>query len=232
MSAGHDPKDWATADHAEITRLMANKAVKAELSRVRRKNDEYDLPYLAGYSQDGSTIYFDRHLPERLKVGNKYFNPRAFVEIHEEWEKSLIDALGMPYLKAHPVGNAMEKRAVVAAGIPWTGYAKVLEPYIKADDHEKLIKIPPDLDWSPYFAPPVDRKLIARMREAEDEEKLAKSDPTVQYSDDRGTLGRHCGPDKDWPKNYCKMYGHFSCSEVAGYISPKGGCDLYVRARD
>jgi len=231
MSAGHDA-DWAAADTETVKRALENKAVKRELARSRRTNDSYDLPYLAGYSKDGKTIYFDRHFPEFLDIHGRKVNARRFIQIHEETEKSVIDALGLPYPQAHEIANAAENRAVMGYGIPRSSYEKAVKPYIKADELEKLQKIPPDLDWTPYLAPPVNRALIARMKAAEDEEKLAKSDPKVNYSDERGTAGRHCGPDRHWPENYCSMYGDHDCSAVAGFIIPRGGCDLWERAAD
>jgi len=231
LSAGHDG-DWATADTATVKRALENKAVKRELARARRTNADYDLPYLAGYSKDGKTIYFDRHFPEFVEIHGRRINARRFIHLHEETEKSVIDALGLPYQKAHEIANAVEDRAVLAAGIPRSSYEKAIKPFIKADAHEKIVQIPPDLDWTPYLAPPVNRALIARMKAAEDDEKLGKDDPRVNYSSSRGDPSRHCGPDKAWPHNYCSMYGDHDCSAVAGFIDPRGGCDLYERAED
>ena len=231
MSAGHDA-DWAAADTETVKRALDHKAVKAELARTRRTNDDFDLPYLAGYSKDGKTIYFDRHFPEFITIHGRKVNGRRFIQIHEETEKSVIDALGRPYKEAHEIANAAERRAVVAYGIPWSSYERAIKPFIKADELEKIVQIPPDLDWTPYLAPPVNRALIARMKAAEDDEKLGKDDPCVNYSPSRGDPGRHCGPDKAWPHNYCSMYGDHDCSAVAGFIDPRGGCDLYERAED
>ena len=38
-------------------------AVKAIRRRVRTVNRDYDIPYIAGYSVDGRTVFIDRHLP-------------------------------------------------------------------------------------------------------------------------------------------------------------------------
>ena len=37
--------------------------VKALRRRVRAVSHDYDIPYIAGYSVDGKTIFIDRHLP-------------------------------------------------------------------------------------------------------------------------------------------------------------------------
>jgi hypothetical protein len=51
------------------------------------------------------------------------------------------------------------------------------------------------------------------------------------YAPDRGKPNHHCGPDKQWPHGFCAMFrGPHKCTEVAGFIATKGGCDWYERA--
>lgn len=235
MSAGHDHPDWQSADTVKLKRVVENRAIENYRWRCRQENGDHDLPYLAGYSKDGDTLYIDRHLPDHLDIevnGAKWrINPREFIRIHEIMEKALIDVLGWNYGPAHAVANAAERREVLERGIPWLAYNEALAPYIKADELEKLETVPPDLDMTPYLFPPVNRMLIKRMRAAMGEEKIEKTDPKVNYSDDRGKPGRHCGPDRDWPRGYCKSYdGDCSCARVEGYIDAKGGCDLWSKA--
>jgi hypothetical protein len=125
--------------------------------RVKKVDHEHDLPYLAGYSTDGETIYIDRHLPKKLTGeldGRKYtFDPAPFLQIHESWEKALIDHYGWKYAPAHQVAQKIEHRSVLAHGIPaqvYDGKGSELRRYIKADEHEKLKKVPKDLDLTPY----------------------------------------------------------------------------------
>jgi hypothetical protein len=47
----------------DIDNLVLLDVVKALRRRVRSVNHEYDIPYIAGYSVDGKTIFIDRHLP-------------------------------------------------------------------------------------------------------------------------------------------------------------------------
>jgi hypothetical protein len=42
---------------------MLDRALDAIAARVGPYDREHDIPYLAGYSLDGKTIYIDRHLP-------------------------------------------------------------------------------------------------------------------------------------------------------------------------
>ena len=62
-------------------------AVKAIGRRVRVVNRSYDIPYLAGYSKDGSTIFIDRHLPRTLRVLTRKVRIDPFLMTHEIVEK-------------------------------------------------------------------------------------------------------------------------------------------------
>src|SRR5947209_2975163 len=42
-------------------------AVQAIRRRVRVINRDYDIPYIAGYSVDGDTVFIDRHLPRTFR---------------------------------------------------------------------------------------------------------------------------------------------------------------------
>lgn len=237
MSAGHEHSDWVSADTGKLKRVMENPAIQQyRWNRCLKENKDHDLPYLAGYSKDGDTIYFDRHLPDTIELmddGRKWiFDPREFVRIHEQIEKALIDVLGWKYGPAHAVANAAERRAVLEHGIPWLAYNEALEPYIKADEMERLKSVPAELDMTPYLFPPVNYTLIKRMQAAMGKQKLEKTDPKVDYADDAGKPSEHCGPDERWPKGWCSMYvGDNECSAVAGYIAPHGYCRLWKRAK-
>ena len=238
MSAGHHnvemPRGYLSSQQIERytnrADLHKHPIFTAPISR------DYDLPYLAGYSEAGDKIYLDRHLPERIPIerhGWRFIiRPDQFLRLHEEYEKALMDLLGLHYFLAHHIATSLERREVLAEGVPWDLYQDEMEAYVKHDELEKLESLPPDLDMAPYNAKPVNRRLIHRMRKAMGEEKLEKNDPAVEYSDDRGYPGRHCGPDADWPRNYCKFYGQFDCELVAGYIAPKGGCNKYKVAAE
>jgi predicted metal-dependent RNase len=45
--------------------LMA--PLDAVVRRVKHLDRKHDIPYLAGYSLDGDTIYIDRHMPNSFK---------------------------------------------------------------------------------------------------------------------------------------------------------------------
>lgn len=173
MSAGHRHADGDIdirgLSAVTISRLIANPEIKKRLYLPHKLDQAHDLPYLAGYSQDGQTIYIDRHLPDTLTCeedGHKIeFDPRPHLVDHEKFEKSVMDVLGWHYKHAHEAANGYERRGVLKAGLFWGPYNKVYTPFIKADEREKLTKLPPDLDMTPYRSPPVDKRLLAHMEE-------------------------------------------------------------------
>ncbi len=230
MSAGdHHQGTNAALSSATVDRILKNPEFQRHLHKHNDLNRDYDLPYLGGYSKDGSTTYLDRHLPETIPYSHqgtkREFDPGQFVRLHEEFEKACIDCLGWGYYHAHHGANGYEKRAVMRAGMLWTPYSKALEPFIKADEHEKLTKIPSNLDMTPYYAPPVDRKLILHMEKAMGKEQTATyTKDEVEYSS-KGHAGSHCGPVSKWPKGECEYFKPpHSCELVKGYIEPAGWC--------
>ena len=67
--------------------------VKALRRRVRSVNRDYDVPYIAGYSVDGKTIFIDRHLPRTIRWLLKTVRVEPFLLTHEIVEKALLDEL-------------------------------------------------------------------------------------------------------------------------------------------
>ena len=50
---------------------------RRDLRRVKKLDRKHDIPYLAGYSQDGKTIYIDRHMPQNFKFRGRRSTPTA-----------------------------------------------------------------------------------------------------------------------------------------------------------
>src|SRR5229473_7618991 len=46
-----------------VSSLMMDRALDAVVRRAKKIDRNHDIPYLAGYSNDGKTIYIDRHMP-------------------------------------------------------------------------------------------------------------------------------------------------------------------------
>src|SRR5262249_46385910 len=81
--------------------LMMDRALDAVVRRVKNLDRDHDIPYLAGYSRDGKTIYIDRHMPPSFRYRGRDIDTDRFLILHEEVEKTLIDQLALHYLHAH-----------------------------------------------------------------------------------------------------------------------------------
>jgi hypothetical protein len=136
-------------DDTLVSAEMLERAVKDILSRTTLDRT-WDIPYLAGYSRDGKTIYIDRHLPVSFKSGGKVIYTDKFLILHEALEKAVIDKLGLVYQHAHQLALREEEAAVRAFGISWREYSDFMDLYIKEAADERLTRIPPNLDIKPY----------------------------------------------------------------------------------
>ncbi len=133
-----------------VSSLMMDRALDAISRRVKKLDRKHDIPYLAGYSLDGKTIYIDRHMPPSFKYRGRTIDTDRFLILHEEVEKTLIDQLGLHYLHAHQIATRAEEAAVRAAGITWRDYDRFMQKYVKKIGDERLTKVPKDLDLKPY----------------------------------------------------------------------------------
>ena len=236
MAAGHSHDGAGGQSSQVIDRLLSNPEFVVAYHREYRVDNSHDLPYLGGTSNDAQTIYLDRHLPETLKYevdGHvTEFRPATFIECHERFERAAMDVMGWGYLHAHAAATGYERRRVVSAGLHWPQYNKVVNKYVKSAEHEKLVKVPSDIDMRPYMVQPVDRKLIAHMEEAMGLAEDKESKSAVDY-ESVGMAKSHCGPTKNWPSTgECKYYLDHSCEKVKGYISPRGWCKRWKHGED
>ena len=83
--------------------------VKAIRRRVRVISHSYDVPYIAGYSVDGHTVFIDRHLPRSFRWLMKTVRVEPFLLTHEIVEKALLDELRLHYLHAHQIAMRAER---------------------------------------------------------------------------------------------------------------------------
>jgi hypothetical protein len=133
-----------------VSNLMLDRALDAILRRVKKLDRKHDIPYLAGYSKDGQTIYIDRHMPRSFKARGRTIETDRFLILHEEVEKTLIDQLGLHYLHAHQIATRAEQAAVRAVGVNWRDYNRFMQKYVKRIGDERLTRVPDDLDTKPY----------------------------------------------------------------------------------
>src|SRR5207253_1677930 len=105
----------------------------AVVRRVEKFDRHHDVPYLAGYSNDGKTIYIDRHMPRTMKYRGREIDTDRFLILHEEVENTLIDQLGLHYLHAHQTALRAEgdRSGEAQAGdrAPRTGAARTAQGY-------------------------------------------------------------------------------------------------------
>lgn len=148
-----------------VSSLMLDRAMDAILRRVKKLDRNHDIPYLAGYSVDGQTIYIDRHLPRVMNYKGRKIDVARYLIMHEEVEKTLIDQLGLHYLHAHQIATRAEEALIRADGIMWRDYDRFMQKYVKTVGDERLKKVPQDLDLKPY-RDEHDFDLIGRMRRA------------------------------------------------------------------
>jgi hypothetical protein len=164
MQSAHSHRRHRMNNDTLVSRWMLTHAVAAIRHRITLDHN-HDVPYLAGYSRDGRTIYIDRHLPHFFKCRGKRVGVDRFLVLHEAVEKSLLDSLGLHYQHAHQIALRAEEAAVRAAGIPWREYDAFMQNFIKEAGDESLSKLPVDLDIKPY-RDEHDRLLLIRMQQA------------------------------------------------------------------
>ncbi|GAA0704126.1 hypothetical protein [Dokdonella soli] len=157
-----------------VSSLMLDRALDAILRRVGKLDRSHDVPYLAGYSRDGKTIYIDRHLPKSFVHRGRRIEVDRYLILHEEVEKTLIDQLDLHYLHAHQIATRAEEAAVLAERIPWRVYDKFMQKYVKSIGDERLTKVPADLDLKPY-RDYHDYELLQRMQAAIDKKRLPRA---------------------------------------------------------
>ena len=145
-----------------VSSLMLDRALDAILKRIKKLDRAHDIPYLAGYSRDGKTIYIDRHLPKTFSFRRKTVDVDRYLILHEEVEKTLIDQLGLHYQHAHQIATRAEEAAVRADGISWRAYDHFMQTYVKDMGDESLSRVPANLDLKPY-RDEHDRELLVRM---------------------------------------------------------------------
>lgn len=148
-----------------VSGLMLDRALDAIERRVKSIDRDHDIPYLAGYSLDGKTIFIDRHLPRSFAYRGRAITVDRYLLLHEEVEKTLIDQLGLHYQHAHQIATRAEEAAVRADGVSWRAYDRFMQQYVKEMGDERLTKLPADLDLKPY-RDEHDYDLMRRMQQA------------------------------------------------------------------
>lgn len=170
MAMHHRRGDTPAISSAKAKKLLNNPEVKSHIDNNFNLIKTYDIPYLAGYSEDGKHIYFDRHL-QLIKPQPDSFDVTKYLIVHEKVEKALIDILGYKYQDAHEVALRVEHDSLTADGHDWKEYSEYLKPFIKNAEHENLTKVPGDLDLTPY-EDEHDNTILTRLRKTTIKENI------------------------------------------------------------
>jgi hypothetical protein len=123
--------------------------------RDKKIDKTYDIPYTAGYSKDGKTIYIDRKMPEFLTsryYDNQVMDVHKYLVHHEVTEKTFMDTFGYSYIKAHSLALAVEAALMAQDGVMIDEYYGLSESYYIANERLDAINLVPlDLDITPYL---------------------------------------------------------------------------------
>jgi hypothetical protein len=70
----------------DISDDVLNEVVKSLRKRVKIDHS-YDIPYIAGYSKDGRTIYLDRHLPRSFRSWTSRVYVTPYLVTMRSWRR-------------------------------------------------------------------------------------------------------------------------------------------------
>ena len=132
-----------------VSTSILDDSMRAILRQIRLDRD-HDVPYLAGSSRDGRTVFIDRHLPKFLTSGHRRIPTDCFIILHEVIEKLLFDRFQLSYAEAHQIALRMEQVAVRNAKISWHDYNVLMQSNVKRAHDERLVTLPKDLEIKPY----------------------------------------------------------------------------------
>jgi hypothetical protein len=174
-------------DSKELMRIKADPRFKARIAKINSTPiiRKFDVPYLCGYSDDASKVYFDRNLETKWKGHDL----SKFLRIHELTEKAILDCFDFKYQQAHHFASHFERKAVENAGLDWDEYQEHLTPFIKKVHKEHLSIVPPDLDLEPY-ADENEKKLLKTLAQKEKKETksikehLTETKISLEYHDE------------------------------------------------
>jgi hypothetical protein len=157
LGVKYGPRDWL------LTKENTDNAIKA-LEARKKINRKYDVPDLAGYSKDASTLYIDKDCPDFFEYNGKKVKSDRYLLLHEEVESGLMKAEGSDYLDSHQISCCAEKEAVetVEGFGGWDAYSKFCRVQINAAWNKKgKLNVPPDLNLKPY----IQQKEMAKLKQ-------------------------------------------------------------------
>lgn len=231
MSTGN--KRQKRKSDAEIFRMVGLGDTPELLAKPVSVSLDYDVPYGAGVSVDGRTVYIDRRLRDEVARG-KVACPgmsgrdiiRAWIE-HEHTEKAVDDGDNPvdTYQGAHAFALGREERFVKLLGADPDQYDDCIAAGLKRALARSIENPPRDLWCGPYLDEPTarDEEILHDFRQkgVEDAFKLSKIE--VHY-----TLSAYKCRD-------CRHYGgarvRDKCEIVSGLVRADRHCDRWEAKR-
>jgi hypothetical protein len=165
----HDTSHWAHAHHTPnkvnraIPQHLVEQVAQQAIANIPKLNVDtnYDIPYIAGPSNSGGTVYIDSKLaqakPETI----------PHLIIHETVEENVMKAFGESYDQAHKVATKYERQSVEQSGLNWKQYNDSIKPFIRKEEHKVTGPVPRDLFLEPYKEDKLkgDNALLAQMKQ-------------------------------------------------------------------
>lgn len=138
--------DW------DISNRMLEQTI-ADIKRKKKVDRSFEIPYTAGYSLDGQTLYIDRYMPRGFKWKGKVYLTDDLLLLHEDTENDLIHGSGLEYLDGHQIALRAEFALCAARNIPWSIYNdRFMMPWVTKIGERKIYKhCPPQLNLKPYI---------------------------------------------------------------------------------
>jgi hypothetical protein len=143
MSVGFKRHDHGSGYDSPTELVDAEDMLDGEV----KVDQDHDVPFCAGMSTDGKTMYVDHSID--LKRG--VIDRTKPTMVHEVVEFLLITYFKMKYLEAHNLAIAAEQACVRAQGIPDHTYNKLWDEDIRrVGSRGKYTNIPKDLQTQQY----------------------------------------------------------------------------------
>ena len=115
-------------------------------------DDDFDIPYLAGSSSDGKTIYIDRNVPHcMIKDGACAIDIYKYLTLRQVISHDAMADFGLDFKKADDIGVVAQRKSIEQDGVSYDEYAAFITPYLDASlKIENIHCMPTDLDLTPY----------------------------------------------------------------------------------